>query len=398
MKREESREIRRSTSNPLLSESLKKNKTPKKLRISNLISSIKDPINITLLIFLIFSYLISNFCGVYFFYMTAFENPRSLHKALPDVISDFWPSFALLRSLQVESYFSSQSSSSNFSTPTLIAIISSHLSSFVTIVLLIISIYFTVNYYNMANIRKCVIILSISLLFKSLFTMVTQLPPPCAGFAHCKCSEYISKIENINLYLENNNCGRHKQNGNLRKKNLRHKNNETSTSYNNKNDNIDDEHNKICNVTQNNNRSPFTIALTNALSFGLGRTGSVPRCGGLMMSGRANVQLCFGMYFVDLMKNVVSEPKFRAVFIFVFTITAISFLNAILYREEYTLSIAVSTVFVTLLYKLYWCATMMLEVGYGPFITSRLGMLLSWVEERNEKSTSQPGLREIEGD
>ena len=100
MKREESREIRRSTSNPLLSESLKKNKTPKRLRISNLISSIKDPINITLLIFLIFSYLISNFCGVYFFYMTAFENPRSLHKALPDVISDFWPSFALLRSLK----------------------------------------------------------------------------------------------------------------------------------------------------------------------------------------------------------------------------------------------------------------------------------------------------------
>lgn len=404
MKREETREIRRSTSNPLLSESQKKNRLPKKLKMSNLISSIKDPINIILMIFLIFAYLISNFCGVYFFYMTAFENPRSLHKALPDVISDFWPSFALLRSLQDGFYYSSQDSSSKFSTPTLIAIISSRLSGFVTFILLLISICFTINYYNMANIRKSAIILIISLLFKSLFTMVTQLPPPCAGFSHCKCSEYINKIENINLYLENN-CRNNNDFDDLHKKMYQNTKNESNITRNQnendssiKNSNIDYEHTRICKDSQSKNRSPFTIALTNALSFGLGRTGSVPRCGGLMMSGRAIVQLCFGMYFIDLMKNSVSEPKYRAVCIVVFSLTAISFLNAILYRDEYTLSIAVSTVFVMVLYKLYWYAQALLEVGYGPFITTRFGMLFSMIEDRNEISTSPVGLSEIEVD
>lgn len=96
--------------------------------------------------------------------MTAFENPKSLHKALPDVISDSWPSFALLRSLQFDLDSYSHRYSFKFSTSTLIAIISSLLSSFVTFILFIISIYFTINYYNMSNIRKSVIILSISLL------------------------------------------------------------------------------------------------------------------------------------------------------------------------------------------------------------------------------------------
>lgn len=404
MKREESREIRRSTSNPLLSDAAKRNKSPKRLKMANLISSIKDPVNILLLIFLILSYLISNFCGIYFFYMTAFENPWSLHTALPDVISDLWPSFALLRSLQDGFYLSSQSSSSRFSTPTLVAFLSSHLSSFVTIILLIISIYFTINYYNMANIRKSIIILTISLLFKSLFTMVTQLPPSCAGFAHCKCSEYISKIENINLYLENN-CGV----GSFRSKNpnsgtkinnkmIRKNMQPNITRQSNQFHQDDEDQFDICKKSLSHNQSPFSIALTNALSFGIGRSGSVPRCGGLMMSGRAIVQLCLGMYFIDLMKNVVSDPKFRAVFIVVFVLTSISFLNAILYRDEYTLSIAVSTVFVTIMHKLYWCAMTLLDVGYGPFVMTGFGRFLSWVEGNKEMSTSQVGLREIEGD
>lgn len=315
--------------------------------------------------------------------MTAFENPKSLHKALPDVISDFWPSFALLRSLQSDFY--AKGSSSKFSIPVLVATISAHLSLIVTIILLIISIYFTFNYYNIASIRKTVIILSISLLFKSLFSMATHLPPPCAGFSHCKCSEYINKIESINLYLENNqnaNCQNQRNTDKFRKTLLRSQINETILD-NNTDSMMDDEH-----LNASKNRSPFTIALTNALSFGLGRTGSVPRCGGLMMSGHAILQLCLGTYFVDLMKNV-SEPKFRAAFIAVFSLTTISFLNSILFRDEYTLSIAASIVFVNILYKLYWCAQAMLDIGYGPFITSKLGLILSDLEEVNEMPTSQ---------
>ena len=40
----------------------------------------------------------------------------------------------------------------------------------------------------------------------------------------------------------------------------------------------------------------------------------------------------------------------------------------------------------------------MLEVGYGPFITSKIGILFSLIEERNEIAASQIWLREMEDD
>ncbi|OHT05965.1 hypothetical protein TRFO_26112 [Tritrichomonas foetus] len=203
-----------------------------------------------------------------------------------------------------------------------------HLSTIITIVLFSLSCYFTFYYFNFANIKKSIFICIISCLFRMTFILSTQLPPPCTGFSECQCAEL---------------------------------------SY----------------TKLRNEHSSLYIAFVYALTFGLG-TSNVPACGDLMMSGHTTLQLCLGMYFIDLMRYIVSEAKFRAVRIVVFTLIILSSVSAILIRKEYSISASLSAVFVLLMYKLYWCAQAMRDVSYGPFLTSPIGMFFSWLEDERQ--------------
>lgn len=445
LKLDDEREIRRSASNPLLLESLRghshnmqNNGIPKPLTWPVFIYSIKKPANIFLLVSLFSTYLISNFCSVYVFYSMSYQNPRNLHRALPDVISDAWPSFALLRSMQRKCF--PDDTPPVFSSSWFIALISTYISSFITLILVSLTIYFTLIYYSAANIKKCVLIFIVSMLFRTLFAMVTQLPPPCAGFANCKCSEFIIKIEYLKLTIENK-CADNKElanrNNSLSTNRTFHDNiissiqnsinkeeNDLSAATSNQfpriqafmnyrsplssersnhslkidpalnfeyqsifNTNLsfllNHEQTDICNNPLLYMKSPFSIALTNMLTFGIGRTGNVPRCGGLMVSGRAIFQCCIGHSFIELMEKVVTYYKYRAVLVFVIVLMTTSFINSILIRDEYTISVTISIFFVELMYKLYNCALFMSKSGYGPFLTSKIGFLFRLLDNDN---------------
>ena len=68
--------------------------------------------------------------------------------------------------------------------------------------------------------------------------------------------------------------------------------------------------------------------------------------------------------------------------------TAISIYSksrSIMIRKEYTISVALAVLVVLVLYKLYYCAQIMQDISYGPFLTSTIGMIFSWFE--NETSS-----------
>ena len=305
MKRDPSHQlmVKRTFSEPLLSEIARQPPRLKRATWAILVSSIKCRSCILLISAAAVVYIITSLCHVY----TFFRAPNG--RSLPDVIADIWPTFGLLRSGNCIIYL--------------------HASTFVTFLLFSLSLYFSVNFFSIAKIKKSVFICLVALALRCVFVLSTQLPPPCAGFSKCKCAEI---------------------------------------SYNE----VREKH------------SVVYIAMLYIVTFGLG-TDSVPKCGDMMMSYQTTFQTCLGMYFIDLMQSVVSETKYRAVKIFVFTMISISAISSVMIRKEYTISVALAVLVVLVLYKLYYCAQIMQDISYGPFLTSTIGMIFSWFE--NETSS-----------
>jgi len=111
----------------------------------------------------------------------------------------------------------------------------------------------------------------------------------------------------------------------------------------------------------------------------------VPACGDLMMSGRAALQLCFGLYLVDTMSLFVSDEKLKAVKFTVFVLIGLSSVHAILMKSEYTIGVAVSFAFVAVAARLYGMGQTMRDLAYGPFVTSALGEAFGWFEKEIEE-------------
>ena len=226
-----------------------------------------------------------------------------ISRALPDVIADVWPTFGFLR------------------TSSFIARV--RFSTVVTMALIAACCYYTYQCFSVCNFRKFVFILCISLLFRSLCIISTQLPPACNGFPKCKC---VMKTWN-----------------DVRK-----------------------------------NNSIWRMAGVYTLTFGLG-TKDVPACGDLMMSGHSILQCCMASYLFDIADIVMSEPKRRAMTYSVCAAVTFSMVYAIIIRSEYTVSTTLSLLFVRLVYKMYNIAETMHMLSFGPFLTTLTGRGFAWL-------------------
>jgi hypothetical protein len=218
-------------------------------------------------------------------------------RALPDVLSDQWSELALWRGASFTANF--------------------RLSFIITCIITIFSAYFTYYCYNVCNIRKCVFLFTIALLFRCIVLLVNQLPPPCQGFPNCRCAQ-------------------------IRWSDLRERN------------------------------SALRIVLIYLATFGFG-TSRVPACGDTMMSGHATIQICLGLYLIDTMALIVTTEKLNAVKFTVFVLIGLSAIYAVLIRSEYTISVSISIAFVCVMAWLYGMGETMYDVNWGPFVMSRVG-------------------------
>lgn len=297
-----SQSMRREISDPLLMHTARQLTVPRPVTKEDFRTAFFQMRTIFLTIFFIASMIINHVTTIYVY-------SHMMHiRALPDAIADQWKSFALLRSIPI--------------------IANVRISTVITIVFVVVDVYTTINCFNVANVRKFVLILGLSLLMRSIFNLMTQLPPPCAHYPNCICmdrdfadieKEKYSKLQILMIYI-------------------------------------------------------FT------LGFG---TEKVPACGDFMMSGHVALQCCLGFYFLDIYKYVsLSKPKQLGVRAIVMFMIAFSALYSVLIRVEYTISSLLAVFFVGFCWAAYWCCQNMIWAGYEhPFLTTILGQLFMFIEQ-----------------
>lgn len=294
----DSREIHRSLSDPLIALSATAVRHVRSMTLSWLWASLRTTRSIILGSFLLFSLILSLFVAVY----TYSKVPT--HRALPDIVADVWPTFGLLRSASLMS--------------TLV------LSSWVTVVLVILCVIYTYRCFTVCKIRKYVFLFSVGLCFRAICNISTQLPPPCTGFPNCKC--VVSSFDKV---IEG--------------------------------------------------QGVFRILMTYIATLGIGTKGT-PTCGGLLMSGDLLVQSILGRYLLETIQMVMPKEKFWAVQFTVHALIAISFVYVVLIRSEYSIGVSTSVIWVWLVLKLYRAAEVMNELSFGPFVTSPAGRFFSWLD------------------
>ena len=309
----DNREIHRSLSNPLISMGPNSVRHVKPMTMELLRSSLFNSRTLILTIFLVLSLIATYFGAVY----TYAHTPG--FRALPDVLADVWPTFGLLRSRALMGKLV--------------------LSSLVTCVLLVLSVIYTYRCFTVCKIRKFVFLLSVSLCFRVICNVSTQLPPPCTGFPDCKCG---------------------------------------MTPYSH----------------VAGDKGVIGMALVYLGTFGFG-TRNVPVCGELMMSGDIMFQALLGVYLLETLEMLMDKQKYWAVKFTVYAMIGLSSMYVVIIRSEYTISVSVSLVFVWMIVKLYRAAEIMKDLSFGPFLTTRCGRIFAWldderdvIEEAEESSSS----------
>jgi len=163
------RELRRSSSDPLLTALIKSSDAPRPFRMKDLSPTIKNGRTLFLVVFFILVFVITNILTVYTY------KTMPTKKSLPDIISDNWLSFAQIRSVSPISVVA--------------------ITNLITICLLITGLYYTFQKFNVANCRKAVFLFTIANIIRCLFFLSTQLSPPCVGYSDCNCAN--EKYENV---------------------------------------------------------------------------------------------------------------------------------------------------------------------------------------------------------
>jgi hypothetical protein len=298
------RDVHRSRSNPMICQTAKHLRPVSRLTRQSLRLSFISIRSLVLAMCLLTTYALSVASNIHAY------SRMPIRRALPDVISDTWSDFALWRTTGFHH---------NFPIPRL-----------VTAILLLFALYYTYYCFNVCNIRKYVVLLSLALLFRCLVLIATQIPPPCHGFPNCSCSQVTFPV--------------------LIKK-----------------------------------FSIVTIAAVYFGTFGYG-TAAVPCCGDVMMSGQAIVQVVLALYLIDTMKLLLSESKLGAATFTLIVLIAIASPYSILIRAEYTISVVLSVVFVLMEEWVYQIGQTMCQFAYGPFVTTRFGRLFLWLEREFEEA------------
>jgi hypothetical protein len=155
------RAIRRSKSDPMICQSAKQIRSVNRMTHQSLIFSLKSLRTFLLIVFLFLTSIFTSISVLYSY------SHMPIRRALPDIVFDRWPDFALLRSSTL--------------------VIKFPLSFIVTLILLIGCLYYTFECFSVCNIRKHIVLFCFAFLFRCVVLFVTQLPPPCHGFPNCSC-------------------------------------------------------------------------------------------------------------------------------------------------------------------------------------------------------------------
>ena len=293
--------IARSISDPILISDRRNNIKPKKMNWQLLLFEIKQKRTLFLLLFFLTNLIIMNLCNVFAFkYMT--PGPP-----LPDLIASHFPNLSALRKNRIISAL--------------------HITTIPSIIFILCSIYVTYYAFNIANIRKVTFLLSIAILFRTIFFMVTQVPPPCSGSDSCYC-------ETVKY--------------------------ETLTK----------------------NTSIFKITMIYLFSFSLG-TKNVPQCGDLMISGYTVFQSSLFYYSIDLFNHLYSGTNLLIIKIVLILLLLISSLGTILLRSQYTIGVVLAFFFFSFIWIMYSLMQSMYYIAYGRFLTTNIGFLFSLLEEEH---------------
>lgn len=313
MQREKSSEaykgLHRSISDSLIVIDARQNQLPEKITLESFLFKLKHKRTLFLLLFFSLNLIFMNICNV-FAYKYMVTGPP-----LPDVISSNFPKVALLRKNEILNKI--------------------HITALPTLIFIIGSICVTYSAYNIANLRKPIFLLSISIFFRSIFFIVTQVPPPCSGYEPCNC---------------------------------------VSISYQN--------------ITKSHSFGQiFFIYMT---TFGLG-TSKIPQCGDQMMSGYTLFQCALCFYILDTTKRIYSGKELILRKIFWGFLLTIASLFVILIRSQYSIGVVLSFSFFGIAWIMYSLMQYMYYIGYSKFTVTYIGRLFSLLEEEiispNEAST-----------
>ena len=299
---EEQREFKRSNSKPLISSASYEQVPPKKATLFQVKSSLFTTRSLFCFVLLVISLFLTCLCNVYS------SSKVITMKSLPDIIADLAPDIALYRSSGFITNFG--------------------ISGIVSVILFSCCLYYTYKCFNIANIRKTVLLFSASLIFRCVCSTFTTITSPCIGYPNCTCTVHF---------------------GDIIKK-----------------------------------HSVLAIALVYFITFGYG-TSTIPSCNNAFMSAMFSFQMCLFLHIFEIQKKTLPKDKLRG-FTFLFSFLLLSSaVSSILIRNESTVSIVLSLVFVLLVYKLACCDEEMMSVDYGPLVTSLHGRFLAWLsgEEMN---------------
>lgn len=154
--------LRRSSSNPMLIGSGSKIQDPKAINKLDFIACFLQPRTFILISLFFVTVLLSYLSNIY-----AYSQYQS-NRALPDIISDQFKSFARIKN-------------------TLHFLSGQWISLFTTIILVATILYLSIRCFNLANYRKFTILLSTALFFHAICNISTQLSVPCYGTYGCTC-------------------------------------------------------------------------------------------------------------------------------------------------------------------------------------------------------------------